>query len=161
MGNLSMSDNRKRKQNTDFYKISGSSEIVRAGDCVLIRSSQPDKQPSVALFEKLEKLETDIEGDLMSANKIEGKCILHSFLDYTKLENIGPGDYYSRFGYRVGTNEVTPHRVPVYCKCEMPYNPDWLMMQSDGCKTWFHPGCVNMTTAQARQLSKYLCDECS
>lgn len=111
---------------------------------MLIKSSQPDKQPSVAL---VNKLETNMEGDFMvkvrwyyrpeesslgrrqfhgakelllsdhyetlSANKIEGKCIVHSFLDYTKLENIGSGDYYSRFGYKVGTNEVTPDRVPV------------------------------------------------
>ena len=25
----------------------------------------------------------------------------------------------------------------------------------------FHPGCVKLTTAQAEQLSNYLCDECS
>ncbi|KAK1353440.1 Chromatin remodeling protein EBS [Heracleum sosnowskyi] len=187
-----MSNIRRRKRNPEFYKISGSGEIVRAGDCVLIKPSQPDKRPSVAL---VDKLETDMEGDLMvklrwyyrpeeasfgrrqfhgakelllsdhyetqSANTMEGKCIVHSFLDYTKLENIGAGDYYSRFEYKVGTKEVTPSRVPVYCKCEMPYNPDCLMMQCDGCKKWFHPGCVKMTTAQALQLSNYMCDECS
>lgn len=23
-----------------------------------------------------------------------------------------------------------------YCKCEMPYNPDDLMVQCEGCKDW-------------------------
>jgi len=24
-----------------------------------------------------------------------------------------------------------------YCKCEMPYNPDDLMVQCEGCKDWY------------------------
>ncbi|KAF5780183.1 putative chromatin regulator PHD family [Helianthus annuus] len=37
----------------------------------------------------------------------------------------------------------------LYCKCEMPYNPDDLMVQCDGCANWFHPACIEMTPEEA------------
>jgi hypothetical protein len=35
-----------------------------------------------------------------------------------------------------------PDRVPVYCTCEMPYNPDQKMVMCEACKDWCepHPG---------------------
>ncbi|XP_063936282.1 chromatin remodeling protein EBS-like isoform X1 [Daucus carota subsp. sativus] len=192
MANLSMSNTRKRTREADFYEIRGTGEIVRAGDCVLMRASKPDAPPYVA---RVENLETDRKGrvsvrvrwyyrpeeascgrqpfhgakelllsdhyDNQSAKTIEGKCIVHPFKEYTKLEDVGAEDYYSRFEYNASTKEITPDRISVYCKCEMPYNPDDLMIQCDGCKDWFHPVCVKMTTAQIKQLSNYRCDQCS
>ncbi|KAJ1423130.1 Zinc finger, FYVE/PHD-type [Sesbania bispinosa] len=38
------------------------------------------------------------------------------------------------FEYKAATGAFTPDRVAVYCKCEMPYNPDDLMVQCEGCK---------------------------
>ena len=29
-----------------------------------------------------------------------------------------------------------PDRVPVYCTCEMPYNPDQKMVMCEHCKDW-------------------------
>ncbi|PPD96409.1 hypothetical protein GOBAR_DD06572 [Gossypium barbadense] len=75
--------------------------------------------------------------DVQSAKTVEGKCIVHSFKDYTKLENVGAEDYYWRFEYKAATGAFTPDRVAVYCKCEMPYNPDDLMVQCEGCKDWY------------------------
>ncbi|XWS19367.1 hypothetical protein CRYUN_Cryun31cG0009600 [Craigia yunnanensis] len=75
--------------------------------------------------------------DVQSAHTIEGKCIVHSFKNYTKLENVGTEDYYCRFEYKAATGAFTPDRVAVYCKCEMPYNPDDLMVQCEGCKDWY------------------------
>ncbi|XP_042399517.1 chromatin remodeling protein EBS-like isoform X3 [Zingiber officinale] len=72
--------------------------------------------------------------DVQSAHTIEGKCVVHSFKNYTKLENVGAEDYFCRFEYKAATGAFTPDRVAVYCKCEMPYNPDDLMVQCDGCK---------------------------
>ncbi|URE14155.1 BAH [Musa troglodytarum] len=72
--------------------------------------------------------------DMQSAHTIEGKCIVHSFKNYTKLENVGAEDYFCRFEYKAATGAFTPDRVAVYCKCEMPYNPDDLMVQCEGCK---------------------------
>lgn len=108
--------------------------------------------------------------DVQSAHTIEGKCIVHSFKNYTKLENVGAEDYFCRFEYKAATGSFTPDRVAVYvdchlslswippplyshflygcvkhyfsdfllryCKCEMPYNPDDLMVQCEGCKDW-------------------------
>ncbi|XBI81087.1 hypothetical protein VPH35_090083 [Triticum aestivum] len=74
--------------------------------------------------------------DTQSAHTIEGKCIVHSFKNYTKLDNVGPEDFFCRFEYKAATGAFTPDRVAVYCKCEMPYNPDDLMVQCEGCKDW-------------------------
>ncbi|KAJ0683889.1 putative [histone H3]-dimethyl-L-lysine(36) demethylase chromatin regulator PHD family [Helianthus annuus] len=48
-----------------------------------------------------------------------------------------------------------------YCKCEMPYNPDDLMVQCDGCADWFHPACIEMTPEEAKQMEHFYCGNCS
>ncbi|KAF9608023.1 hypothetical protein IFM89_004904 [Coptis chinensis] len=120
--------------------------------------------------------------DVQSAHTIEGKCIVHSFKNYTKLENVGTEDYFCRFEYKAATGGFTPDRVAVYCKCEMPYNPDDLMVQCDECKDcyldslWhtlvalmgnrlsrvlFHPKCLNMKIEEAKKLDHFVCADCS
>ncbi|OMO76899.1 hypothetical protein CCACVL1_15358 [Corchorus capsularis] len=99
--------------------------------------------------------------DVQSAHTIEGKCIVHSFKNYTKLENVGAEDYYCRFEYKAATGAFTPDRVAVYCKCEMPYNPDDLMVQCEGCKDWYHPACVGVTIEETKKLDHFMCSECS
>ncbi|CAA0825070.1 PHD finger family protein / bromo-adjacent homology (BAH) domain-containing protein [Striga hermonthica] len=99
--------------------------------------------------------------DVQSAHTIEGKCIVHTFKNYTKLENVGTEDYFCRFEYKAATGSFTPDRVAVYCKCEMPYNPDDLMVQCEGCKDWFHPSCMGMTIEEAKKLNQFLCSDCS
>jgi len=32
--------------------------------------------------------------------------------------------------------EFKPDRVPVYCVCEMPYNPDQMMVMCKVCEEW-------------------------
>ncbi|KAL7601223.1 hypothetical protein Lser_V15G26676 [Lactuca serriola] len=120
-----------------------------SGDCVLMRPSDSDKPPYVA---RVEKLEADHRNsvkvcvrwyycpdhyDMQSAHTIKGKCIVHSFKNYTKLDNVGTEDYFCRFEYKAATGGSTPDRVAVYCKCEMPYNPDDLMVQSKDARTGF------------------------
>ncbi|KAG8364798.1 hypothetical protein BUALT_Bualt18G0036200 [Buddleja alternifolia] len=68
---------------------------------------------------------------------IEGICTIHTFKNYTKLEHVGPEDYYCRFEYKPASGAFLPDRVAVYCKREMPYNLDDLMIQCDECKDWF------------------------
>ncbi|KAJ4763171.1 hypothetical protein LUZ62_073546 [Rhynchospora pubera] len=75
--------------------------------------------------------------DVQSAHTIEGTCTVHTFKNYTKLENVGSDDYFCRFEYKAATGGFTPDRVAVYCKCEMPYNPDDLMVQCEECKDWY------------------------
>jgi len=179
------------KRDLDSYTIRGTNKVVRAGDCVLMRPSDNNTPPYVALVEKLEadnrnnikvrvrwyyRPEESMGGrrqfhgskelflsdhcDVQSAHTIEGKCIVHSFKNYTKLENVGAEDYYCRFEYKAATGAFMPDRVAVYCKCEMPYNPDDLMVQCELCKDWYHPGCVNMTIEEAKILDKFLCSDC-
>jgi len=51
--------------------------------------------------------------DVQSAHAIEGTCFVHSFKNYTKLENVGAEDYYYRFEYEAATGTFTPDRVVV------------------------------------------------
>ncbi|KAL9265902.1 Chromatin remodeling protein EBS-like protein [Drosera capensis] len=99
--------------------------------------------------------------DIQSAHTIEGKCTVHSFKNYTKLEDVGADDYFCRFEYKAATGGFTPDRVAVYCKCEMPYNPDDLMVQCERCKDWFHPSCMEMTIEEAKKLEHFSCTDCS
>nr|GEW33979.1 chromatin remodeling protein EBS-like [Tanacetum cinerariifolium] len=99
--------------------------------------------------------------DTQSAHTIEGKCIVHSFKNYTKLDNDGTEDYFCRFEYKAATGRFTPDRVAVYCKCKMPYNPNDLMVQCEGCKDWFHPNCMGMTIKEAKKLKLFMCAECA
>uniref|UniRef100_M8CKM5 PHD finger protein 2 n=1 Tax=Aegilops tauschii TaxID=37682 RepID=M8CKM5_AEGTA len=179
-----MAKTKQGKRDIDSYTIRGTTKVVRVGDCVLMRPSDTDNAPYVA---RVESLESDGRGSVRvrSAHTIEGKCIVHSFKNYTKLDNVGPEDFFCRFEYKAATGAFTPDRVAVYCKCEMPYNPDDLMVQCEGCKDcmcivlllgclrnsclesielaliWFHPTCMGMTIEQAKKLDTFLCADCA
>ncbi|KAL2231638.1 UNVERIFIED_CONTAM: Chromatin remodeling protein SHL [Sesamum indicum] len=99
--------------------------------------------------------------DIQSADTIEGKCTVHSFKSYTKLDAVGNDDFFCRFEYNSSTGAFNPDRVAVYCKCEMPYNPDDLMVQCEGCSDWFHPTCIDMTQEEAKKVDHFYCHECS
>ncbi|KAK6159504.1 hypothetical protein DH2020_006818 [Rehmannia glutinosa] len=99
--------------------------------------------------------------DFQSADTIEGKCKVHSFKSYSKLDAVGNEDYFCRFEYNSSTGAFNPDRVAVYCKCEMPYNPDDLMVQCEGCSDWFHPTCIDMTPEEAQRLDHFYCLDCS
>lgn len=98
--------------------------------------------------------------DSHSADTIEGKCTVHTFRNYTKLESVGNDDYFCRFEYKAATGGFTPDRVAVYCKCEMPYNPDDLMVQCEACKDWFHPACMSMSPEQVKKMEHFYCPDC-
>ncbi|KAM3376976.1 chromatin remodeling protein EBS isoform X2 [Capsicum galapagoense] len=125
--------------------------------------------------------------DIQSADTIEGKCMVHTFKSYTKLDAVGNDDFFCRFEYNSATGSFIPDRVAVYCKCEMPYNPDDLMVQCESCSDWvrgraspqgcivrslilhfcprlfpkFHPACIDMTPEEARRLDHFFCQNCS
>lgn len=52
--------------------------------------------------------------DLQSADTIEGKCTVHSFKSYTKLDAVGNDDFFCRFEYNSSTGAFNPDRVAVY-----------------------------------------------
>ncbi|KAJ0733060.1 putative [histone H3]-dimethyl-L-lysine(36) demethylase chromatin regulator PHD family [Helianthus annuus] len=83
--------------------------------------------------------------DLQSADTIEGKCtmtIISVVLNIIRLL-------------------VPLFLIELYCKYEMPYNPDDLMVQCDGCANWFHPACIEMTPEEAKQMEHFYCGNCS
>ncbi|MFS7944440.1 putative [histone H3]-dimethyl-L-lysine(36) demethylase chromatin regulator PHD family [Helianthus anomalus] len=49
----------------------------------------------------------------------------------------------------------------MYCNCEMPYNPDDVMVQCDGCADWFLPACIEITPEEAKQMEHFYCGNCS
>lgn len=181
------------RRTLDSYTVKPSNKTVRAGDCVLMRPSDPSKPSYVAKIERIEadgrganvkvhvrwyyRPEESIGGrrqfhgskevflsdhyDVQSAETIEGKCTVHSFKSYTKLDSVGNDDFFCRFEYNSSTGAFNPDRVAVYCKCEMPYNPDDLMVQCEGCNDWFHPACINMTVEEAKRLDNFFCENCS
>ncbi|KAG1347472.1 Chromatin remodeling protein EBS [Cocos nucifera] len=99
--------------------------------------------------------------DIQSADTIEGKCFVHSFKNYTKLDAVGSDDYFCRFEYKSATGSFIPDRIAVFCKCEMPYNPDDLMIQCEGCSDWYHPACIDMTVEEAKKVEHFFCQGCS
>nr|GEX48290.1 beta-galactosidase 3-like [Tanacetum cinerariifolium] len=58
------------------------------------------------------------------------------------------------------TPVATYHTRARYCKCEMPYNPDDLMVQCDGCSDWFHPACIDMNVDEAKRMEHFFCQSC-
>lgn len=51
--------------------------------------------------------------DVQSADTIEGKCTVHTFKSYTKLDAVGNEDYFCRFDYNSTTGAFNPDRVAV------------------------------------------------
>jgi hypothetical protein len=54
--------------------------------------------------------------DTQSAHTIEDKCVVHSFKEYTKLNNVGAEDFFCRFDYNAASGAFTPDRVAVYAR---------------------------------------------
>ncbi|XP_054787604.1 chromatin remodeling protein SHL-like isoform X4 [Prosopis cineraria] len=157
-----------QRRTLDSYTVKHINKTIKAGDCVLMRPSDPSNPSYVARIERIEadsrganvkvhvrwyyRPEESIGGrrqfhgskevflsdhfDVQSADTIEGKCAVHSFKSYTKLEAVGNEDFFCRFEYNSATGAFNPDRVAVYCKCEMPYNPDDLMVQCESCSDW-------------------------
>lgn len=65
------------------------------------------------LFHGAKELFLSDHFDVQSAHTIEGKCTVHSFKNYTKLENVSADDYFCRFEYKASTGAFTPDRVAV------------------------------------------------
>ncbi|XP_010424582.1 PREDICTED: chromatin remodeling protein EBS-like [Camelina sativa] len=105
-----MSD-RKAGQGSSSWRQNG----ARLGDCVhwMLVSGKP---PYVA---RVKKIEAD------ARNNVKVHC--------RWLENVGAEDYYCSFEYKDATGAFTRDRVAEYCKCEMPYNPNDLIVQCEGC----------------------------
>ncbi|XP_076929298.1 chromatin remodeling protein SHL-like [Bidens hawaiensis] len=181
---------RATKITLDSYTIKRTKKIIKPGDCVLMRPPKPSKPSYVAKIETIESIGSQVKvhvqwyyrpeeaaggrrrfhgmkelflsdhRDVQSADTIEGKCTVHSFRGYTSLRAVGNDDFFCRFEYKSSARAFSPNKVAVYCKCNMPYNPDELMVQCDGCIDWFHPRCIGMSSAEAKHTDHFLCETC-
>mmetsp|Transcript_38176 Transcript_38176/g.53000 ORF Transcript_38176/g.53000 Transcript_38176/m.53000 type:complete len:313 (+) Transcript_38176:180-1118(+) len=98
--------------------------------------------------------------DEIQLSTINGKCQVHSLKDYQTLEEVRDDDYFFRFRYKASTGKFTPNRVPVYCSCEMPYNPDEFMVQCENCKEWYHPQCLGYADDDVARVEMFFCHQC-
>ncbi|KAI5412929.1 chromatin remodeling protein EBS [Lathyrus oleraceus] len=176
----------------DTYTIRGTNKIVRAGDCVSLRPTVASKpimarvekieldnlngkrvhvrwyyRPEEAIggrrsFHGDKELFLSDHYDVHRADTIEGKYYVYSLKKYTKLATVGAEDYFCRFRYKVATGVFKPRRVPVFCKCEMPYNPDRFMANCETCSERFHPECVGIPFEKAMRMQDlgFVCPEC-
>ncbi|KAL0023728.1 hypothetical protein WJX79_008669 [Trebouxia sp. C0005] len=107
-----------------------------------------------------------VEIHLQPAASIVSKCKIHTLEHYMELQNKTPKDFYSRFTYLAGSETFQPDQIAVYCKCQMPFNPDKNMVECPSCQSWFHPECLGYDKNEFRRKfysgpdSKFMCDEC-
>ena len=99
--------------------------------------------------------------DWVTQDAVNGKCNVHSLRDYQSLDQVKEFDFFTRFSYLAARGEFKPDRVPVYCRCEMPYNPDLFMIECEGCEEWHHPECVQLTRDEVEKMAHFVCAECT
>ncbi|PWA93405.1 hypothetical protein CTI12_AA071150 [Artemisia annua] len=163
----------------ESFTITGSNEVVKAGDSVFVRCSENENAKYMAHVWSIKA--DDVNGDVkdtiggrsefygkkelllaihfttVDAAAILHKINVHSFVNYTKLKSVGPHDYVCRFEHEIGSGYLSP----VYCKCRLPFNPNVFMLKCEACKERYHPACINMTTDEAKKLYDFTCDKCS
>ncbi|GJT41755.1 bromo adjacent homology domain, zinc finger, RING/FYVE/PHD-type containing protein [Tanacetum coccineum] len=89
------------------------------------------------------------------------KVRIKSFVQYMQLKTVGPDDYFFRFEYEIGSGWLSPSVIEVFCKCQMPFNPDMFSLMCEACKERYHRDCINMTLDEAKQLAdNFTCFEC-
>lgn len=55
--------------------------------------------------------------------------------------------------------EVETSQSGVHCICKGPED-ERFMICCDGCNTWYHGPCINITEEEAELLEKFYCDVC-
>ena len=73
--------------------------------------------------------------DWVTPSAVNGKCNVHSLREYQSLDQVKEFDFFARFSYLAARSEFKPDRVPVYCLCEMPFNPDLFMIECEGARS--------------------------
>jgi len=98
--------------------------------------------------------------DWCSHRCVDSKCNIHTLRQYQELPQVTDRDYFSRFVYKAKQKRFKPDRVPVYCLCEMPYNPDLDMVECDTCAEWYHMACLGITEQELRRKETFVCPLC-
>lgn len=98
--------------------------------------------------------------DWCSHQCVSSKCRVHTLRQYQELPHVEDGDYYHRFTYKAEQKRFQPDRIPVYCVCELPYNPDQDMVECDACADWYHFSCVGIDAEEVSKMDTFVCPIC-
>lgn len=98
--------------------------------------------------------------DWQPISTISRKVYVHDLASYmtSKVEEDGDS-YYTRFKYLPKEDKYEPDRVPVFCICEMPFNPDQFMLCCAICEGWFHPSCLDIKFEKSL-VKRFVCTNC-
>ncbi|EFJ46570.1 hypothetical protein VOLCADRAFT_105484 [Volvox carteri f. nagariensis] len=109
------------------------------GESEVFESSHQDKAPLAAILDR---------------------CFVHSMETYESLKDRKETDFFCRLVYKPQTKQFEPDEVPVYCECELPYNPDRPMVMCGTCEEWYHPQCLGLGP-EVFQQENFVCPKCS
>ena len=124
-------------------------------------------------MEKKKKIKTHLFLSFFSLSlspTTTGPARVYTLASYQSLDRVKPGDYFHRFTYIPPRNdgkflgEFRPEKVPIYCRCSLPYNPDTFMIMCSRCEDWFHPRCVGLSkegVSAAIASREYACPQCA
>ncbi|XP_061998998.1 chromatin remodeling protein EBS-like [Rosa rugosa] len=96
---------------------------------------------------------------------ISEKCRVHTFSAYQGIssDKLEENDYYWRFEYSPVLHKFKEVSVPVYWECQLPENPDKMMVMCSNCDKWYHRECVNLQESDPDKLSEmdFCCPTCT
>ena len=86
--------------------------------------------------------------DTVGVASILGLATVHSLRAFLALPRPLETDFWCRFTYAAAKQTFEPKRVPVFCSCAMPFNPDLAMLECRGpCVDWYHPECLALAAS--------------
>ena len=90
------------------------------------------------------------------------RCRVLELRAFQALPERDEDDFFWRFTWKAVRQVFDPPKVPVFCICAMPYNPDVPMLECAACAEWYHPACVGMAGAPAGGAARdaFRCPEC-
>ncbi|KAK6121459.1 hypothetical protein DH2020_044805 [Rehmannia glutinosa] len=148
----------KPARRTRFLHGQHISKTIRPGDCVLMRPSDSSKPSYVARVEKIEAIAVARTVPILLRASV--RCTAsRATLSLMPLGMMTSSVVSSTI--RLLVLSIQTELPCRYCKCEMPYNPDDLMVQCEGCSDWFHPTCIDMTPEEAKRVDHFYCHTCS
>ncbi len=107
--------------------------------------------------------------DVVGVASILGRCRVHGLRDFLALgSKPEEREFFARFVYHAAKQTFEPRKVPVFCLCDMPYNPDMAMLECSACGQWYHPECLLQARAArrealqaARASGRFTCHACA
>jgi hypothetical protein len=111
-----------------------------------------DTAPGRKAFHGAREVMLSDHSDTVDTESIVGPCSvlpLQAFLSLDQGPQLPGQVFFTRFTYSAGKQTFQPRTVPVFCRCESPYNPDLKMAHCTGpCGVWYHVRCLDAAALQ-------------